>query len=120
MQSPELRQYSAKRRLGVVLRPVLPPKVVQSIRYYLWCVSSYFPRLVISRFVKRTPQVRGFGAALIPSHLAKQLQGLNALASTKMCRVMTKYGSDKGRLEQLHSGVFSTLQGALRPAPAGL
>ena len=108
MQSLELRQYSAKRRLGVVLRPILPPKVVQSIRYYLWCLSSYFPRLVISRFFKRTPQVRGFGAAVAPSPLTKQIKTVNVLAPTTMCRVMTKYGSDKGRLHN-YTAVYSAL-----------
>jgi SAM-dependent methyltransferase len=71
--------------------------MVQSIRFLWWCLSSYFPRLVTSRLVKRTPQVRSFGAALIPSRLAKQLQSVNMWAPTEMCRVMTKWGSDKGR-----------------------
>jgi hypothetical protein len=108
MQSLELRQYSIKRHLGILLRPVLPPRVVQFIRYRLWCISSYFPRLVASRFVKRTPQVRGFGAGSAASHLAKQLQSVNVLAPTKVCRVMTKYGSDKGR-QHNYTTVYSAL-----------
>jgi hypothetical protein len=108
MQSLELRQYSIKRRLGVLLRPVLPPKLVQFIRYWARCFSSYFPRLVTSRFVKRGPQVRSFGVALTPSLLTKQLETVNVLAPTKMCRVMTKYGSDKGRLNN-YTPVYSAL-----------
>ena len=108
MQSLELKQYTTKRRLGVLLRPVLPPRVVQSIRYRLWYLSSYFPRLVTSRFVKRAPKVRGFGAAQTPSPLTKQLETVNLLAPTEMCRVMTKYGSDKGRLND-YTPVYSAL-----------
>src|SRR6266480_2072301 len=98
MQSLELTQNTFKRRLGVLLRPVLPPRVVQFLRYGLWCALAYCPRLLTSLFAKRTPQVRGFGSAQAPSPLAKQLETVNVLAPTKMCRVMTKYGSDKGRL----------------------
>lgn len=108
MQSPELTQNTFKRRLGVLLRPVLPPKLVQFLRYSLWCAVAYFPRLVTSRFAKRTPQVRGFGSAQAPSPLAKQLETVNVLAPTKMCRVMTKYGSDKGRLNY-YTPVYSAL-----------
>ncbi len=108
MQSAELTQNTFKRRLGVLLRPVLPPKLVQFLRYALWCVLSYFPSLVTSRFVKRTPQVRGFGLAQSPSLLVKRLETVNVLAPTKMCRVMTKYGSDKGRLNY-YTPVYSAL-----------
>jgi len=108
MQSPELTHNTFKRRLGVLLRPVLPPKLVQFLRYALWCGSVYFPRLVTSRFAKRTPNVRGFGPAQGPSSLAKQLEGVNVLAPTRMCRVMTKYGSDKGRLNY-YTPVYSAL-----------
>ena len=108
MQSVELTQNTFKRHLGVLLRPVLPPRVVQLIRYRLWYVLSYFPRLITSRFVKRTPQVRGFGAALTPSPLTKQLDTVNLLSPTRMCRVMTKYGSDKGRSNN-YTPVYSAL-----------
>jgi hypothetical protein len=108
MQSPELTQNTFKRRLGVLLRPVLPPKLVQFLRYALWCGSVYFPRLVTSGFAKRTPQVRGFGPSQATSPLAKQLETVNVLAPTKMCRVMTKYGSDKGRLNY-YTPVYSAL-----------
>ena len=108
MKALEFRQHTMKPLLRALLRPVLSPTVFQSVRFRWWWLSSYFPRLVISRFVKRTPQVRGIGAAQIPSHLAKQLQSVNALAPTKMCRVMTKYGSDKGRLLK-YTTVYSAL-----------
>src|ERR1700730_598890 len=108
MQSVELTHSTFKRRLGVLLRPVLPAKFVQFLRYALWCFLSYIPRLVTSRFGKRTPQVRGFGSAQAPSPLARQLETVNVLAPTKMCRIMTKYGSDKGRLNY-YTPVYSAL-----------
>src|SRR6266480_88377 len=108
MQSLELTQNTFKRRLGVLLRPVLPPRVVQFLRYGLWCALAYCPRLLTSLFAKRTPQVRGFGSAQAPSPLAKQLETVNVLAPTKMCRVMTKYGSDKGRLNY-YTPIYSAL-----------
>jgi SAM-dependent methyltransferase len=108
MKALELRQYTIKPVLRTLLRPVISPRVFQSVRFWWWSISSYFPRLLISRFLKRTPQVRNFGAAQVPSNLAKQLQSVNALAPTKMCRVMTKYGSDKGRLHN-YTTVYSAL-----------
>jgi hypothetical protein len=74
----------------------------------MWCALTYFPRFVTSRFAKRTPRVRGFGLAQGSSPLVKQLESVNVLAPTKMCRVMTKYGSDKGRLNY-YTPVYSAL-----------
>jgi hypothetical protein len=104
----ELRQYSVKPLLRTLLRPVVSPRVVQSARFWWWSVSSYFPRVVISRFIKRTPEVRTFGVAHVQSHLAKDLQGVNAMAPTKMCRVMTMNGSDKARAHK-YTAVYSAL-----------
>ncbi len=42
------------------------------------------------------------------AYLAKELEGVNALAPTRVCRVMTRHGSDKGR-EHNYSTVYSTL-----------
>src|SRR5260370_4203302 len=108
MKALELRQYTMKPLFRTLLRPVISPRVFQSIRFRWWCISSYFPRLVISRFVKRAPQVRNCGAEQVPSHLANQLQKVNALAPTKMCRVMTKHGSDKARAHK-YTAVYSAL-----------
>jgi SAM-dependent methyltransferase len=115
MEAVELRQYTIRGRLSALAWRTLPQKefrivrvVFQFVRFWWWCLSSYFPRLVISRLVKRTPQVHGFGAPLASSNLAKELQSVNVLASTKMCRVMTKNGSDKGRALK-YTAVYSAL-----------
>jgi glycosyltransferase involved in cell wall biosynthesis/SAM-dependent methyltransferase len=108
----QLKQYTMK-RIKRVLRPfirrTLSPTTVQVLRFRCWCLSSYLPRLLSSRLIRRTPQVRGFGSALVPSNLAEQLQSVNLLAPTKVCRIMTKYGSDKGRSNNytpLYSALF--------------
>jgi hypothetical protein len=108
MKVLELRQYTIKRPLGVLVSRVLSPRMVRFVRFQWWCLSSYFPRLITSRLVKRTLKVRDFDAAQTPARLAKQLQGVNTLAPTKMCRIMTKYGSDKGRLHN-YTTVYSAL-----------
>jgi len=108
MEAIELRHHSIKRLVRPLAYRTLSPRMVQSLRFRWWSLSSYFPRLVTSRFARRTPQVRGFGAAHVPSDLAKQLQSVNLLAPTEMCRVMTKYGSDKGRLNN-YTPVYSAL-----------
>jgi SAM-dependent methyltransferase len=108
MKALELRQDAMKTLFRSLLRPILSPRTFQLIRFRWWYVSSYFPRLVTSRFVKLTPKVRGFGAAQTSSDLVKRLQSVNTLAPTRMCRVMTKYGSDKGRLHK-YTTVYSEL-----------
>ena len=108
MEAVELRHHSIKRLVRPLVYRTLSPRMVQSLRFRWWRLSSYFPRLVTSRFARRTPQVRGFGAAHVASDLAKQLQSVNLLAPTEMCRVMTKYGSDKGRLNN-YTPVYSAL-----------
>lgn len=82
---------------------------VQQIRFRWWYISKYVPRTATSHLVKRTPQVCVFGAAPNGSSLEKQLQSVNLFAPTKMCRVMSKYGSDKGRhnYTPLYSALFS-------------
>lgn len=99
-----------KRVLRPLVRRTFSPGTVQRIRYWWWCVSSYLPRVVASRFVKRTAQVRGFGGSLSSSHVAWLLRNRNVIAPTQVCRVMTKYGSDKGRSNN-YTPLYSTLFG---------
>jgi hypothetical protein len=82
--------------------------MVHSIRSRHWYLSSYLPRLLSSPFVKRTAQVRGFGAARGSVSIATQLENVNLLAPTEMCRVMARCGSDKGanRYTPLYSALF--------------
>jgi SAM-dependent methyltransferase len=98
-----------KRLLRPLVRRILPLRTVQVLRFRWWCLSSYSPRLLSSRLVRRAPQVRTFGAPVAQSNLVEQLQGVNMWAPTEVCRVMTKCGSDKGRSNNytpLYSALF--------------
>lgn len=115
MEVVELRQYTLKRRLAAELHQMLSPRtfqlvraIVQVVRFLWWSVSSYLPRLATALVVKRTPEVRGFAVAGTRSTLAQQLQSVNAFAPTKTCRIMSKYGSDKGRSHN-YTTVYSAL-----------
>jgi hypothetical protein len=94
-----------------------PPKAFSFFQALWRCLSFYLPCLVTSWFVKRTPEVRGFGGGGGASHLVKQLRSVNALAPTKMCRVMTKYGSDKGYRWHNYTTVYSVLFKGWRDQP---
>lgn len=96
------------------LRGTLPPGLVHFVRLRLWWCSSYLPRLLISPFVERYPDVQRFGGA---SNLVEQLRSINVLAGTEMCRVMTKYGSDKGRGRHNYTGIYSALFSGLSDEP---
>jgi hypothetical protein len=87
------------------------------VRFRWWYVSDYFPRLVTSWFIKRVPEVRGFGNGGDGSDLVKQLRTVNAAAPTKMCRVMTKHGSDKGHGWHNYTTVYSVLLGKWQDRP---
>jgi hypothetical protein len=50
-------------------------------------------------------------------HTLKQVRSVNALAPTKMCRVMVEYGSDKGKGWYNCTTVYSVLCKACRDQP---
>src|SRR5215469_11265869 len=115
MEAVESRQYNIRRRLSAFSRRMLPQREFQFVRvvfqfdrFWWWCLSSYFSRLVVSRLVERSPQVHSFGEPLTSSSLVTKLRSVNLLAPTKMCRVMTKYGSDKGRVNN-YTSLYSAL-----------
>jgi SAM-dependent methyltransferase len=85
--------------------------MLQVVRFRWWCFASYFPRLVTSWFVKRTPQVRIFGGTLSLVHPAKRLQSVNVWAPTEFCLVMTKHGSDKGRAHNYTTAYSALFKG---------
>jgi hypothetical protein len=99
-----------KQLLRPFIRRTLSPRTLQSIRFSWWRFSSYFPRFVTSLVVKRTPEIRSFSAAGT-AYLAKRLQSVNVRAPTKICRVMTKYGSDKGRAHNYTTAYSALFKG---------
>jgi hypothetical protein len=108
-----------------LLRRNLSAQAYQFIRYYWWHSRFYF-RLVASVFIRCTPKIISFpsGHALTP--LLHQLRGINVFAPTRMCRVMTRHGSDKGQgwrrpnrptLTHNYTTIYSVLFGNLRDRP---
>lgn len=91
-----------------LLQKLLSPKTYNDARFHWWC-AGYYGRRLASRFTCQLPGVRAFGAAADGSALARQLRSVNALAPTPMCRVMTKYGSDKGRGWHNYTTLYSAL-----------
>jgi hypothetical protein len=96
-----------KRFLRPLVRRTLSPRTVQRIQFRWWSLSHYVPWLLISQFSKRNPKLHTFGAVPTAPNLVKRLQDLNILAPTRMCRVMSKWGSDKGRNH--YTTVYSAL-----------
>lgn len=97
-----------KRSLSPLVRRTLSPRTVQVLRFRIWYVFSYLPRLLTCRLATRHPQVRGFKGDPGRSVLAERLQAVNVLAPTEMCPVMAGYGSDKAlhSYTQVYSALF--------------
>jgi hypothetical protein len=91
------------------LKQKLSPDSFNRTRYWWWYGKFYLPRRAASTFHRRTPSVYGK-----PSELLESLRGVNVFAPTPMCRVMTKYGSDKGNSWHNYTAVYSHLFGKLR------
>ncbi len=101
-------EIRVKTLLRGVLWRTLSPESYHAVRFRWWCLSCYVPRVVASWFLKQTPQVRGFGAGGSTA-LTQQLRSVNVSAPTRMCRIMTKYGSDKGHGWHNYTTVYSVL-----------
>jgi hypothetical protein len=97
-----------KRFLSPLVCRTLSPRTVQVLRFRIWYVFSYLPRLLTCRLFTRRLQVRGFKGAGGASVLVEKLQAINMLAPTEMCPVMARYGSDKAlhSYTQVYSAVF--------------
>jgi hypothetical protein len=73
------------------LKRRLSPKTFKAILIYYWYARYYAPRLAASIIKRRAPEVHGR-----PSDLVDQLHGVNLIAPTAFCRIMTNCRSDKG------------------------
>lgn len=95
------------------LKKNLPPKVYWFVRYRWWLGTFYLPRVLVSSFVRRYPKVRVFPPGS-PTGFADQLRTINIFAPTKMCRVMSRHGSDKGQGLHNYTMVYSAVLGKRR------
>jgi hypothetical protein len=99
-----------------LLRRKLSPSAYQYVRSFWWYSHFYLPRLVVSPFVRRRPNVQGFPSGH-PTDLVQQLRGINVYAPTEMCRVMTMYSSDKGHAWHNYTTIYSELMAKRRDEP---
>lgn len=82
-----------------------------------WHLKHYFPGLVAAWFITRKPEVYGFGRDPGVADLVRQLRSINVLAPTQMCRVMSKYGSDKGNCWHNYTTLYGVLFRGFRGRP---
>jgi hypothetical protein len=99
-----------------LIKSQLSSQAYQYVSFCWWISRFYLPRLIAAIFVKRTPKVQGFSGERT-SELVRRLSGVNVFAPTKMCRVMTRHGSDKGRGSHNYTTIYSALFGKLRNQP---
>lgn len=97
------------------LRQKLSPHMFGRFRFYWWLGRSHLAGLGAASGEEHTPKIYGFpdGETL---QLERQLRTINAFVPTKMCRVMTRNGSDKGRFHN-YTTIYSVLFGKLRNQP---
>jgi hypothetical protein len=72
---------------------------------------------VAGRIKRRSPQVEAFGAstaAQLHNQLRSQLEEVNVNVPTKLCRIMTRYGSDKGAGRHNYTTLYDHLFANLR------
>lgn len=105
--------------LGSALCLVLPARHVNAVRsrwHQLgarfrrtrWWFDNYYRPLVTSRFRKRRPELHCFSRTN-GSYLRERLRRVNVAAPTKMCRIMTVFGSDKGLTWHNYTTLYSAL-----------
>src|ERR1051325_4097435 len=83
-----------------LLKRVLIPAAYHRAGYFWWYIQVYTLRRIAAKFKRQLPVVHGQ-----PSDLVERIKRVNALASTPMCRVMTRHGSDKGRFKHNYTTV---------------
>jgi hypothetical protein len=105
-----------KAAVRAFLKKNLPPKFYWFIRYRLWLNRFYLRRLLFSHFVRRNPKVWGFPASAA-TKFVDQLRATDAFTPTEMCKVMSRYGSDKGQGMHNYTMVYSALFNKLRNRP---
>jgi hypothetical protein len=111
-----MRQESEMASIRNALRKNLSSEAYNNVRYYWWQSKFYFPRLIASSVVRRSPRVQVLSNQAT-SELVNRLRSVNVFAPTPICRVMSKYGSDKGHAWHNYTTIYFVLFEALRNRP---
>jgi hypothetical protein len=99
-----------------LLQRSLPPDAHRALRYSWWGGKVYLPRLIASVVRHPRPTLHCVLNSDRSAILA-QLQNVNLLAPTRLCRIMTWHGSDKGRGHHNYTTVYAALFKAIRKRP---
>jgi len=92
---------------------MISPATLESVRYWRWLLKFYTLRRLAGIVVKRPPIVLAAGAGA--ETLVQRLNRINTFAPTHSCRIMTRYGSDKGRSWHNYTTVYDALFRDCRP-----
>jgi hypothetical protein len=90
------------------LRKFLSPRAYHFTHYFWWQVRYCLPRQIGSAFVDQSPQVSDFSAER-GGELVEQIRRVSLVRSTKLGRIMTWHGSDKGHVRHNYTAVYSAL-----------
>ncbi len=91
-----------------LLSRAVGPRVFAFIRLR-WREFLFVRQTVASWFIRRTPEVRGFGESRGAEELLKTIGSVNVLARTKLCWIMLRHGSDKSYHSHNYTTVYSAL-----------
>lgn len=83
-----------------------PPRPRDATRYLQWYIASFLSRQVLGLFVRRSPALYYVSVAG-GSELTRAIDDVNVVRPTRFCRVMTRFGSDKGRRWHNYTTVYS-------------
>ncbi len=99
--------------VATLLRKHLSASSYGRLKYMWWGGVLYPPRKIVSLLATSRPVIRA-ASKLDESSPLHGLHALNVLAPTRLCRIMTKHGSDKGigyhNYTTLYSALFSEFQ----------
>jgi hypothetical protein len=107
----------AVRSVGRWIKHRFSPHNYTVLQYLSWRVFFCTYRRFWSR--KREPQLYGFGADGARRLIAR-IGDVDLTATTKMCRVMTHYGSDKGCVHHNYTMIYAPLLGTLQDRPLNI
>jgi len=96
-----------------LLRRNLSPKTYNLLRYSRWGATIYVPRLLVSLVRRSVPRIVGLWNSSEPGPL-QRLLAVNLRAPTRLCRIKTWYGSDKGKYRHNYTTVYSALFSGIR------
>jgi hypothetical protein len=98
-----------------LLRQRLSPQAFENLRFARWYYRSHLTGLAATFRGHPAPVIHSFPEG-IASGVADEIRGVNIFAPSTMCRVMSRYGSDKGTKHN-YTTLYSVLFGKLRTKP---